>query len=311
MVVPLHVIISVPDGFNFIKRRARAVGKNAMGRVHRLTDIDALWTTCMSSFNSDVTDTHESRGIRHRVLKAVLYWLCAVAVALTPGQATLAVPVRSSSAITYHQVQIDGVAIFYREAGSMNAPAVVLLHGYPASLSQYATLIPLLGGRYHVIAPDYPAFGESDAPPPRQYGDSFDHLAQTVSALLEYLNIIHYALYLQDYGGPVGFRIMEMNPERVAALVIQNADSYREGLGKNWEAIGQYWVDPSAHADTIDNFTFLNLTRLRHVVNRPHPERYDPGVWLGKYAFLMRPGERQIQADLLYGYRTNAASYPQ
>lgn len=244
---------------------------------------------------------------RKRAIAAII-----VAVsALIGARSASAVPVQSTSeTTTYHVAQVDGVGVFYREAGPKDAPTIVLLHGYPASSRQYASLIPLLATHYHVIAPDYPGFGESDAPPPSQYTYTFDHLAQTVSGLLDQLKIDRYALYLQDYGGPVGFRIMEAHPERIRALVIQNANAYKEGLGKNWLTIARYWADPAAHPEVIDYFTSLELTKQRHIVNSPNLERYDPQVWLDEYAFLSKPGEREIQGRLLYDYRTNIASYP-
>ena len=229
-------------------------------------------------------------------------------VALRPA---CAVEVASdSSTTTYHRAQVEGVGVFYREAGSPDAPTIVLLHGYPSSSRQYASLIPLLATRYHVIAPDYVGFGQSDAPPPSRYTYTFDHLAHTTSALLDQLNIDKYALYVQDYGGPVGFRIMEAHPERITALAIQNANAYEEGLGKNWANIAKYWNDRAAHPEVIDMFTGLELTKQRHIADSPHPERYDPQTWLDEYAFLSRPGNRAIQSDLLYDYRTNVASYP-
>ncbi|WP_430366772.1 alpha/beta fold hydrolase [Trinickia sp. NRRL B-1857] len=244
---------------------------------------------------------------RKRAIAAVIVALSAL---IGAGEASAA-PVQSTSeTTTYHMAKVDGVGVFYREAGPKDAPTIVLLHGYPASSRQYASLIPLLATRYHVIAPDYPGFGESDAPPPSQYAYTFDQLAQTIAALLDQLKLDRYALYLQDYGGPVGFRIMEAHPERIRALVIQNANAYKDGLGKNWPTIARYWADPAAHPEVIDYFMSLELTKQRHIVNSPNPERYDPQAWLDEYAFLSKPGEREIQARLLYDYRTNIASYP-
>jgi pimeloyl-ACP methyl ester carboxylesterase len=237
----------------------------------------------------------------------------AAAAALAAGQASAAqapaLP-SSSATITYHRASVDGVGVFYREAGPKDAPAIVLLHGFPSSSRMFDTLIPLLAVRYHVIAPDYPGFGQSDAPPPSTYAYTFDHLAQTTNALLEQLGIDRYSLYLQDYGGPVGFRIMLAHPERVRALVIQNANAYQEGLGAKWAGIAQYWADPKAHPEVPVAFTSLGAARLRHDGGSPHPERYDPSVWEEEHAFLSRPGEREIQEALLYDYRTNVAAYP-
>jgi pimeloyl-ACP methyl ester carboxylesterase len=216
----------------------------------------------------------------------------------------------NSETITYQHEEIEGVGVFYREAGPRGAPTIVLLHGYPSSSRQYAALIPLLAGRFHVIALDYPGFGESDTPSRSQYAYTFDHLAETTNALLERLGINSYTFYLQDFGGPIGFRIMEAHPERLQALIIQNANTYEEGLGANWAVIAQYWADRSAHREIADNFTSLELTKQRHLAGSPHPERYDPEAWLIEYAFLARPETREIMADLLYDYQTNVASYP-
>jgi pimeloyl-ACP methyl ester carboxylesterase len=237
--------------------------------------------------------------------------LATAAAALTISQSANAETLPSTSAtITYHRAQVDGLNIFYREAGPKEAPTIVLLHGYPSSSRMFDTLIPLLATRYHLIAPDYPGFGQSDAPPPSQYVYTFDHLAETTNALLERLKIDRYDLYLQDYGGPVGFRIMATHPERVRALVIQNANSYKEGLGVKWTGIAQYWADRAAHPEQVDAFTAFEGTKQRHIANSPNPERYNPDTWTDEYAFLSRPGQREIQADLLYDYRTNVASYP-
>jgi pimeloyl-ACP methyl ester carboxylesterase len=220
-------------------------------------------------------------------------------------------PLASSSAsLTHHRAAVDGVGVFYREAGPKHAPTIVLLHGFPSSSRMFDSLLPLLALRYHLIAPDYPGFGQSDAPAPSGYAYTFDHLAETTGALLEQLGIDRYSLYLQDYGGPVGFRLMLAHPERVRALVIQNANAYAQGLGAKWTGIAEYWADPKAHPDVPIAFTSLAAARLRHDGGSPHPERYDPTLWEDEYAFLSRPGQAGIQEALLYDYRTNVAAYP-
>src|SRR5215467_12912004 len=235
----------------------------------------------------------------------------AAAAAMAIGTTTFAAALPSTSATTtYQRAQVDGVGIFYREAGPKDAPTIVLLHGFPSSSRMFDTLIPLVATRYHLIAPDYPGFGQSDAPSPAQYRYTFDHLAETTNALLEQLKIDRYHLYLQDYGGPVGFRIMVAHPERVRALIIQNANAYKEGLGVKWTGIAQYWADRDAHPEQVDAFTSFEGTKQRHIANSPNPERYNPDTWTDEYAFLSRPGQREIQAELLYDYRTNVASYP-
>ena len=211
---------------------------------------------------------------------------------------------------TYHRTTVDGIGIFYREAGPKDAPAIVLLHGFPSSSREFDTLIPLLAPRYHVIAPDFPGFGQSDAPPPSAYAYTFDHLAQTTDKLLDQLEIEKAAFYLHDYGGPIGFRMMLAHPERVRALVIQNANAYQEGLGAKWALIAQHWADPQAHPEVFEAFVSLAATEQRHTLGTAHPERYNPDTWTDEFAHLSRPGQREIQAALLYDYRTNVAAYP-
>ncbi|KJC37079.1 alpha/beta hydrolase [Bradyrhizobium sp. LTSP885] len=239
--------------------------------------------------------------------KAVL----ATAAALIAADAGQAHPLPSTSATTtYHRVTVDGVGIFYREAGPKGAPTIVLLHGFPSSSREFDPLIPLLATRYHLIAPDFPGFGHSDAPPPSSYAYTFDHLAQTTSALLDQLGIDKCVFYLHDYGGPVGFRVMAARPQRVQALVVQNANAYSEGLGAKWAVIAQYWADPKAHPEVFDAFVSQAATEQRHTLGTSHPERYNPDTWTDEYAHLQQPGQREIQSALLYDYRTNVASYP-
>jgi pimeloyl-ACP methyl ester carboxylesterase len=220
-------------------------------------------------------------------------------------------PLPSTSATTsFHTVQVDGVGIFYREAGPRDAPTIVLLHGFPSSSREFDSLIPLLATRYHLIAPDYPGFGQSDAPPPASYRYSFDHLARTTSALLDQLGIRHYSLYLHDYGAPVGYRMILAHPERLQVLIVQNGNAYREGLGPKWATIADYWAAPAEHPEVVDAFLSFEATKQRHLAGTRHPERYDPDSWTDEAAHLARPGQRAIQAALLYDYRTNVAAYP-
>ena len=206
----------------------------------------------------------------------------------------------TSATTTYHRMTVDDVGVLYREAGPKNAPAIVLLHGFPSSSREFDTLIPLLATRYHLIAPDLPGFGQSDAPPPSSYAYTFDNLAKTIDRLLEQLNINKYTFYLHDYGGPVGFRIISTHPERLQALIVQNANAYKEGLGAKWVGIAQYWVDPKGNPEVFDAFVSLTATEQRHTLGTSHPERYNPDTWSDEYAHLSRPGQREIQADLLY-----------
>jgi pimeloyl-ACP methyl ester carboxylesterase len=220
-------------------------------------------------------------------------------------------PIPSTTATTtYHWTNVDGVRIFYREAGPRDAPTLVLLHGFPSSSREFDTLIPLLATRYHLIAPDYPGFGQSEAPPPSSYSYTFDHLAETMDGLLAELKVGAYALYIHDYGAPVGMRMIVAHPERLRALISQNGNVYAEGLGAKWRGIARYWADPSAHPEVVDAFLSFDATEQRHTLGTAHPERYDPDTWTDEFAHLSRPGQREIQAALLYDYRTNVAAYP-
>lgn len=242
-------------------------------------------------------------------------WICCMAAAVilftsaTPT-AWAAPQASSSSTTTYRRMQIDGVGVFYREAGPKDAPTIVLLHGFPTSSRQYDALIPLLATRYHIIAPDYPGFGQSDAPDPSAFPYTFDQLATVMDELLARLKVERYSLYIHDYGAPVGFRMMLAHPERLEALITQNGNAYREGLGKKWPRIAEFWADPKDHPEVLDTFLSFETTMQRHTAGTSHPERYNPESWLSEFAHLAKPGQRAIQSALLYDYRTNVAAYP-
>jgi pimeloyl-ACP methyl ester carboxylesterase len=217
----------------------------------------------------------------------------------------------SRQSISYHSVEIQGLDIFYREAGPANAPTVLLLHGFPSSSRMWEPMLPLLADRYHLIAPDYPGFGHSSAPSPSSFDYTFDNLARVMDELTRRLGITSYVLFMQDYGGPVGFRMAFAHPERVRALVIQNAVSHEQGLSPLWDARRKYWADPAHElANLKANFTSFEATRQRHIGSSPHLDRYDPDTWTDEYAFLTRPGQADIQTTLFLDYRTNVASYP-
>src|SRR6201992_1351156 len=242
--------------------------------------IRVVATAYLTSMRGHAIDRREQPQSQDRRSKMKVPTLVSAAAALTISQGASAEALPSNSTtITYHQVKVDGLNIFYREAGPEDAPTIVLLHGYPSSSRMFDTLIPLLATRYHLIAPDYPGFGESEAPPPSRYVYTFDHLAETTNALLEQLKIDHYVLYMQDYGGPVGFRIMVKHPERIRAIIVQNANAYKEGLGAKWTAIAEYWAEPKAHPEIFKAFSSLEGARQRHIAGSPQPERYNPDTW--------------------------------
>ena len=220
-------------------------------------------------------------------------------------------PIPSTQATTtFHKVDVRGVGIFYREAGPKDAPTIMLLHGFPSSSREFDTLIPLLATRYHIVAPDFPSFGQSDTPSPADYSYTFDHLAETTDALLEQLDITRYTLYLHDYGAPIGYRIILAHPERLQALIVQNGNAYKEGLGPKWAKIAEFWADPKGHPEVVDAFLSYEATKQRHLAGTSRPDAYDPDSWTDEFAHLSQAGQREIQAALLYDYRTNVASYP-
>ena len=234
----------------------------------------------------------------------------ALAAVLSFGTAQAAPVLSTNASTTYHRVQVDGVGIFYREAGPKNAPTIVLMHGFPSSSREFDTLIPLLATKYHLIAPDYPGFGLSDAPSPKKYAYTFDHIAQTIGDLLGKLGVEGYTMYLHDYGAPIGFRIILAHPDQLHALIIQNGNIYRAGLGKKWTKIAEFWADPKAHREVLNTFLSFDATKDRHTAGTSHLDLYDPDSWIDEYDHLSRPGQREIQGNLLYDYRTNVASYP-
>jgi pimeloyl-ACP methyl ester carboxylesterase len=213
----------------------------------------------------------------------------------------------------YRSAVIDGTEIFYREAGDADSPVFLLLHGFPASSFMFRRLIELLAGRFRVIAPDYPGFGHSEAPPRELFSYTFDHLADVIERFTEHLGLTRYGLYLQDFGGPVGFRLATRHPGRVSFLVVQNANAYEEGLPDSfWAPVRAMWADPSpanraAIRDAAMSDEALEWNYLHGVGD---PARVDPDNWLLQRALLARPGNKDAMADLLYDYRTNPARYP-
>jgi pimeloyl-ACP methyl ester carboxylesterase len=215
------------------------------------------------------------------------------------------------TAVRHRTTTVDRLSLFYREAGDRRHPTLVLLHGFPSSSVMFRDLMPRLADRFHLLAPDFPGFGRSEAPPPHAFRYTFDHLAEVVDHFLEQQGADRYALYLQDYGGPVGFRIALAHPERVRALVVQNAVAHEQGLSELWAPRRAFWADRGANEAAVrENLLSLAATRLRHVGRSPHPEWIDPDTWESEYAFLTRPGMVDIHLDLFHDYRTNVASYP-
>jgi pimeloyl-ACP methyl ester carboxylesterase len=213
--------------------------------------------------------------------------------------------------VFYRTVKVDGLSIFYREAGPKNAPTILLLHGLPSSSRMFQPLLTRLADNYHLVAPDYPGFGHSDWPDPKQFDYTFDHIASVMDGFTQALGLSHYTLYMQDYGGPVGFRMVLAHPERVQALIVQDAVAHNEGLGVNWKTRRAFWADRAANDEALRaNLLSMAAAKTRHVGDDPNVEIYDPDLWNDEYAFLTAPGQAQIQSDLFYDYRTNVDAYP-
>ena len=212
---------------------------------------------------------------------------------------------------TYRSASMDGLKMFYREAGDPKAPTVLLLHGFPTSSHMYRELIPALTDRYHVVAPDLPGFGFSDAPDRSSFKYSFDHLADVIDRFTEVVGLSRYALYVFDYGAPIGFRLAIRHPERITALISQNGNAYLEGLSEGWNPIQAYWKDPSLENRTaLRAFLKPEATQWQYTHGVQNPERLSPDAWTLDAALLARPGNDEIQLDLFGDYQSNVALYP-
>jgi pimeloyl-ACP methyl ester carboxylesterase len=215
------------------------------------------------------------------------------------------------SPTTYKTIQVDGLNIFYREAGPVGAPTILLLHGLPSSSRMFESLFARLSDRFHLVAPDYPGYGHSDWPSSKEFAYTFDNIAKVMGHFTEALNLSKYTLYMQDYGGPVGFRMVLAHPERVDALIVQDAVAHNEGLGDNWKKRREFWANRKENEEVLrKNLLSLETTRNRHVGDDPNVELYDPDLWTDEFAFLNQPGQAQIQSDLFYDYQANVAAYP-
>jgi pimeloyl-ACP methyl ester carboxylesterase len=225
------------------------------------------------------------------------------------GQGRVKIPM--SPPVFHQAVKVDGLSIFYREAGPKDGPTILLLHGLPSSSRMFEPLFARLSDRYHLVAPDYPGFGHSDWPDPKQFAYTFDNLAKVINGFTEATGLSRYTLYMQDYGVPVGFRMALAHPNRIEALIVQDGVAHNEGLGANWAARRAFWADRTAHeAELRKNLLSLATTRTRHVGDDPNVELYDPDLWTDEFAFLSQSGQAEIQSDLFYDYRTNLAEYP-
>jgi pimeloyl-ACP methyl ester carboxylesterase len=211
----------------------------------------------------------------------------------------------------YNTVAVEGLDIFYREDGDPGAPQLVLLHGYPASSHQYRNLIPALASRFHVVAPDYPGFGNSSVPDPREFPYTFDRLAEVTEALLAKIGFTRFGLYVQDYGGPVGLRLATRQPDCLEWLIIQNSNAYEVGFTAAWDGLRHaYWKERTPEVEQQLE-AFMQPATIRQIYLHGHarPELVSPDNWNMDSALIARPNQRRIQLDLFYDYRTNVARY--
>ena len=222
-------------------------------------------------------------------------------------------PAVQSNSVVFKTTAVDGLNIAYREAGLLSYPKLVLLHGWPASSHQYRDLIPKLASCFHVIAPDYPGFGNSDAPDPSVFEYTFDKLAEVIGHFLEKKGFERFGLYVQDYGGPIGFRIVTGKPDSLEWLIVQNANAYEVGFSKAWESLRHgLWLDRSeSNENAVASLLELETVKAAYLTGSPVPELISPDSWNSDFLLtLQRPHARKIQMDLLYDYRTNPELYP-
>lgn len=220
--------------------------------------------------------------------------------------------VRTLVQVRYRTASIDGVEVFYREAGPHDAPAILLLHGFPTSSHMFRELIPRLADRYRVIAPDYPAFGQSEMPDPSKFAYTFDNFAKIIGKLTQQIGLDTYALYVMDYGAPVGFRMATANPEKVTALIVQNGNAYEEGLSRSLDPMRAYWKTGKApERDAVRALLTAEGTKWQYANGVDDLSLLSPDAWTLDQALLDRSGNGDIQLELFYDYRNNLPLYPQ
>lgn len=234
--------------------------------------------------------------------------------ALAGGAATANARTPSSQTnvqVTYRTVKVQGLDIFYREAGPKNAPTLLLLHGFPTSSQMFRDLIPRLADRYHVIAPDYPGFGQSSMPRMTEFDYTFANLARVMEGFTRRVGLNRYTLYVQDYGAPIGYRLVAAHPERIQGLIVQNGNAYEEGLREFWDPFKIYWKTPSKeNGDKLRPFFELAATRWQYTHGTRNPQNISPDAYTLDQAYLDRPGNKDIQLRLFLDYGSNPPLYP-
>jgi pimeloyl-ACP methyl ester carboxylesterase len=213
--------------------------------------------------------------------------------------------------IKYQHAIVDGLKVFYREAGPKHSPTVLLLHGFPTSSHMFRNLIPKLADRFHVVAPDLPGFGFSEAPDRKQFRYTFENLAKVIERFTQTIGLERYAIYVFDYGAPVGLRLALMHPERITAIISQNGNAYEEGLSQGWNPIQKYWNEPSTeNRAALRDFLTPEATKSQYLFGVQDPTAIAPEAYQLDSALLARPGNDEIQLDLFLDYASNVALYP-
>ncbi len=238
--------------------------------------------------------------------------LTSLALLLAISTSSIANAAAATTPTTYKTVQVEGLDIFYREAGPKNAPTIVLLHGYPTSSHMFRNLIRDLSDEYHLLAPDYPGFGRSTQPPMSEFDYTFANMANIVEGFLAALEVEKYSLYLMDYGAPVGYRIAAKYPDKVTALIVQNGNAYEEGLKEFWEPIKRYWnANTLENGKALEGFHSLDGLQWQYTHGVRDAEKISPDNWQVDLQHLTRPENNEIQLAMFYDYRTNVPLYPQ
>jgi pimeloyl-ACP methyl ester carboxylesterase len=214
-------------------------------------------------------------------------------------------------ALSYRKVDVDGISIFYREAGSKDAPTILLLHGFPTAGHMFRDLIPQLADRFRLVAPDLPAFGQSDMPARGTFTYTFENIANVIDRFTEVIGLRRFAIYVFDYGAPVGFRLAVRRPDRITAIISQNGNAYEEGLSDGWNPIRAYWQEPSpANREALRSFLSPETTRWQYTHGVPDVTAVSPDGYSLDNFYLARPGVDEIQLDLFGDYKSNVAAYP-
>jgi pimeloyl-ACP methyl ester carboxylesterase len=212
-----------------------------------------------------------------------------------------------------HNINIEGQTIFYRETGNKEkTPTILLLHGFPSSSHMFRNLMPALADKFHLVAPDYPGFGNSSMPSVDEFEYTFDHLADIVDKFVEQIGLEKYSMYVMDYGAPIGYRLAVKHPERIEALIVQNGNAYDEGLREFWEPLKAYWHEPNEkNKEALGNFLTIEATKWQYTHGVRNESAISPDNWLLDQSLLDRPGNKEIQLQLFYDYRSNPPLYPQ